>query len=205
MAFINCSKCGKRVSDKTQTCIHCGASVVLTGTKNETSTYTETEKNDTDTAIKDRNKEHSSNRKIRYKKRKCDYCGGYSTADETHCLCCGARYEEFAVEEDVKKKESPKANEQETMTQQNNTSNQTAKPQNYTTYSVQYQATPKVKSKWIAFLLCLFLGVFGAHKFYEGKMGMGILYLFTMGLFGFGWMYDCIVYLLKKGNTYEVK
>ena len=26
----------------------------------------------------------------------------------------------------------------------------------------------------------------GAHKFYEGKIGMGVLYIFTGGLFGIG-------------------
>ena len=26
-------------------------------------------------------------------------------------------------------------------------------------------------------MLCLFLGALGVHKFYEGKVGMGILYL----------------------------
>ena len=40
------------------------------------------------------------------------------------------------------------------------------------------------KSKWAAFFLCLFLGLIGAHKFYEGKIGMGVLYIFTGGLFG---------------------
>lgn len=28
--------------------------------------------------------------------------------------------------------------------------------------------------KWTAFLLCLFLGVLGVHKFYEGKAGFAI-------------------------------
>ena len=51
--------------------------------------------------------------------------------------------------------------------------------------------------KWIAFLLCFFLGYFGAHKFYEGKTGMGVLYLFTAGLFGIGWFTDTIVILFK--------
>lgn len=59
------------------------------------------------------------------------------------------------------------------------------------------------KNKWTAFLLCLFLGVFGAHKFYEGRMGMGILYLFTFGIFGIGWLIDCII-LLTKPNAYYV-
>lgn len=61
-----------------------------------------------------------------------------------------------------------------------------------------------VKNKWVAFCLCLFLGFFGAHKFYEGKAGMGILYLFTFGLFGIGWIIDCIS-LLCKPNPYYVR
>lgn len=60
------------------------------------------------------------------------------------------------------------------------------------------------KNKWTAFLLCLIFGVFGAHKFYEGKTGMGILYLFTVGLFGIGWLIDLIV-LLGKPTYYYVR
>lgn len=52
----------------------------------------------------------------------------------------------------------------------------------------------------VEFLLCLFLGVFGAHKFYIGKTGMGFLYLFTGGLFGIGWIIDTISLLLKLMN-----
>ena len=39
---------------------------------------------------------------------------------------------------------------------------------------------------WIDFFICLFLGIFGVHKFRERKIGIGILYLCTMGLFGIG-------------------
>lgn len=49
---------------------------------------------------------------------------------------------------------------------------------------------------WIDFFICLFLGMFGVHKFRERKIGMGILYLCTMGLFGIGWFVDCIRYLI---------
>lgn len=44
----------------------------------------------------------------------------------------------------------------------------------------------------IELCLCLLLGWLGAHKFYAGKMGMGILYLFTFGLCGIGWIVDTI-------------
>ncbi len=59
------------------------------------------------------------------------------------------------------------------------------------------------KDKWVAFTLCLFLGVCGGHKFYEGKTGLGVLYLFTAGLFGIGWLVD-IITLLFKPNPYYV-
>ena len=61
----------------------------------------------------------------------------------------------------------------------------------------------RMRNKWVALLLCFFLGGLGAHKFYEGKVGMGILYLFTAGLFGIGWFVDLIV-LLCKPNPYYV-
>lgn len=47
--------------------------------------------------------------------------------------------------------------------------------------------------KIIKFFLCLFLGMYGAHKFYEKKIGMGILYMFTAGLFLFGWLSDVVI------------
>lgn len=58
---------------------------------------------------------------------------------------------------------------------------------------------------WIKFAICFFFGIFGVHKFMEKKIGMGLLYLFTMGLFGFGWLFDCGRYLitaLKSSNIH---
>lgn len=43
------------------------------------------------------------------------------------------------------------------------------------------------------FLITLFLGFLGIHKFKQGKVGMGILYFFTLGLFGIGWFIDILV------------
>jgi hypothetical protein len=42
----------------------------------------------------------------------------------------------------------------------------------------------------VAYLLWFLLGIFGGHKFYVGKTGMGILYLFTAGIFLIGWFID---------------
>lgn len=60
------------------------------------------------------------------------------------------------------------------------------------------------EQKLIDFLLCLFFGYIGVHKFYEKNVKMGILYLFTGGLCGFGWIIDTIrllVALLSKDNV----
>lgn len=49
---------------------------------------------------------------------------------------------------------------------------------------------------WIIdMLLCLFLGYLGVHRFYEGKILSGLLWLFTGGLFGIGWFLDFIIIL----------
>jgi len=61
----------------------------------------------------------------------------------------------------------------------------------------------RAKDKWIALLLWFFLGFVGAHKFYEGKILMGIVYILTVGLFGIGWVVDFFV-LLFKPNPYYV-
>lgn len=63
--------------------------------------------------------------------------------------------------------------------------------------------SPKAKNKWVSVLLCFFLGYFGAHKFYEGKIMLGVVYLITCGLFGIGWFVDLII-LLFKPNPYYV-
>ena len=56
-----------------------------------------------------------------------------------------------------------------------------------------------------AFLLCFFLGCFGAHRFYVGKIGTGILQILTLGGLGIWALIDWIMIIVgaftdKEGN-----
>ena len=53
-----------------------------------------------------------------------------------------------------------------------------------------YYAPVSPRSRWLAMLLCVAFGIFGAHRFYVGKVGTGLLYLCTGGFFGLGWLWD---------------
>lgn len=116
----------------------------------------------------------------------CKHCGKQISAAAVICPHCGCQVEE------LKHTEQPNI-------VINNTNTNTNKNTNINSPVVALRP----KNKWVAFLLCLFLGMFGAHKFYEGKIGMGIVYLFTGGLFGIGWLIDCIA-LLCKPNPYYI-
>lgn len=61
------------------------------------------------------------------------------------------------------------------------------------------------KSLLVTLLLCIFLGWLGVHRYYAGKTGSGILYMFTLGVFGFGIIFDAIRLIMgnftdKNGN-----
>lgn len=59
-----------------------------------------------------------------------------------------------------------------------------------------------MKDKFIAYLLLIFVGYLGIHRFYINKIGTGIIYLLTGGLFGFGIIYDlfCLGGMVDKYN-----
>lgn len=58
-----------------------------------------------------------------------------------------------------------------------------------------------VKNKTVALVLCVFLGVLGVHRYYVGKIGTGLLWTFTAGLFGVGWIIDLVS--LIGGGFYD--
>lgn len=64
------------------------------------------------------------------------------------------------------------------------------------------------KSKGVAAVLCFFLGALGVHRFYVGKVGTGLLWLFTLGFCGVGELVDFIMILcgsFKDKNDLPLK
>jgi TM2 domain len=57
--------------------------------------------------------------------------------------------------------------------------------------NVPADASPRFRL--VALLLCWFLGIFGAHRFYVGKIGTGILMIFTLGGLWIWWLVDFIM------------
>jgi len=54
----------------------------------------------------------------------------------------------------------------------------------------QRRFTPGLTDYSVAWLLLMFLGLLGIHRFYLGKWVTGIIYLISGGLLGIGWLYD---------------
>lgn len=54
-----------------------------------------------------------------------------------------------------------------------------------------------MKNKWVALALCFFLGYLGVHRFYEGKVLTGVLWLCTGGFFVIGTIVDFFIILFK--------
>lgn len=115
----------------------------------------------------------------------CKYCGEKIPEDAVLCTHCGRQVEQL-------KNEQPQVIINNSNSNINNNVNRN---------NGSYRSG--AKNKWVALLLCIFLGYLGVHKFYEGKILLGIVYLCTFGLFGIGWFVDCIA-LLFKPNPYYV-
>ena len=120
----------------------------------------------------------------------CKHCGAKIHYDAVICTACGRQVEE------IKSESQPSI-----VINNSNDSVNTNVNKNENTVGVAVAG--RERNKWVALLLCLFLGYFGAHKFYENKIGMGILYLCTGGLCGIGAIVDIFI-ILSKPNPYYV-
>ena len=115
-------------------------------------------------------------------KKFCKHCGQQIDKDCVVCPVCGKQVE------DLKSSQQPVVI--------NNTN------ANTNSVDVKMENRGTEKNKWVAFVLCLFLGLVGAHKFYEGKILVGVVYIFTAGLFLVGWIIDLIAILMKPNPYY---
>lgn len=117
----------------------------------------------------------------------CPKCGLQSNGT-TYCVNCGEKIAGNETTQNVYQTQPPQQNYQQAQ--------QTAPP--------VYQPQPPVivnnyvnavsnKSRLAALLLAIFLGPIGVHRFYAGKVGTGLLWLFTGGLFGVGYIVDIIM------------
>lgn len=105
----------------------------------------------------------------------CKHCGEKILKEAVICIHCGLQVEELKQSERII------------------INNSNAGSRGY---------VRKAKNKWVSLALCVFLGVLGGHKFYEGKQGLGVLYMFTAGLFGIGLLVDIITILFKENPYY---
>ena len=121
----------------------------------------------------------------------CEHCGSVIAKDAVICPACGCQVGSFQQNQPMQQPV-----QQPIIINNNNVNNNVGG-----TNTVVVRGNPK--DKWVAFFLCLFLGEFGAHRFYEGKAGSAILYLLTFGLFGIGWFVD-LIRILCKSNPYYV-
>ena len=114
----------------------------------------------------------------------CKHCGKSIHKDAIICIKCGLQVEE------LKGSQNPNI-------VINNNNNNSRDAGMYRSRGKRIMA----RNKWIALALCIFIGFLGGHKFYEEKIGLGVLYIFTCGLFGIGIIVD-IISILCKPNPY---
>jgi TM2 domain-containing membrane protein YozV len=60
-----------------------------------------------------------------------------------------------------------------------------------------------LKDVGITYILLIIFGAIGVHKFYLGRIGLGIAYIFTGGLFGIGLIVDIFTLTtqVRKANA----
>jgi hypothetical protein len=69
--------------------------------------------------------------------------------------------------------------------------------------SLATRDAPSEKRALTTGLLCLFVGVFGAHRFYVGKYGTGLLMLLTIGGVGIWMLIDLILIITGQFRDKE--
>lgn len=113
---------------------------------------------------------------------KCPSCGAARNREDRYCKYCKAAFDPYATVPESK--QAVHIHDHQA---------QPVDPRVKVEYIYTSMEKRSDKSRLLTLLLCLFLGLLGAHKFYLGKYGMGILYLLTLGFCGYGWLIDLFI------------
>lgn len=123
---------------------------------------------------------------------KCPQCGAPIDPGATECKFCG---EKLAVQQAAQQVQQPQP---QVVIQQ-------AAPQQV--YVTGINPAWPIKSKVAAGILGIILGGLGVHKFYMGKIGMGILYLLFCwtGIPAIVGFIEGIIYLCSNDENFQLK
>ena len=123
----------------------------------------------------------------------CPNCGKQIDDNARFCMECGFQL----VGNPTRKLEPPV--DQETPTEIPVQQTRSEQPQivinNIQSTNVPTNFGVSPKSRTVSMFCCIFLGWLGIHRFYAEKIGTGLLWLFTSGIFGIGWLVDFITIL----------
>lgn len=108
----------------------------------------------------------------------CPQCGARIDKDAQFCAKCGAKQDEQTFD----REDNTNYNRR-----YNSTNNQ------------EYKQVSGTNPRWLAtLLLCIFLGYLGIHRFYNHRIGTGILMLITCGLGGIWTIIDLVMIIVGK-------
>lgn len=142
----------------------------------------------------------------------CPQCGAPIDPGAGECKFCGEKFAQQQVSRQapVNQQYNQQAMQTQQPQQQRPVQQQPVyvqRPAPQPVYMTAINPAWPVKSKIAAGLLAILLGGFGIHKFYLGKVGMGILYLifcwtYIPALVGF---VEGIIYLCSNDENFQLK
>ena len=116
--------------------------------------------------------------------RKCEYCGSLVPDDKNKCDACGA----WCAQEAEKTAKIPSSAPIVPQSPADNAKNNVG-----TVSDGKFISNKGVLNSLVIFLVCVFFGMLGLHRFIQGKIFTGILWLITLGLLGIGYFADIVI------------
>ncbi|SES66282.1 TM2 domain-containing protein [Pseudobutyrivibrio sp. C4] len=132
----------------------------------------------------------------------CPQCGAPIDPGASECKFCG---EKLAVQQAAQQVQQPQGQTVYVQQPQPQVVIQQAAPQ--PVYMTAINPAWPIKSKVAAGVLAILLGGLGIHKFYLGKIGMGILYLAFCwtGIPAIVGFIEGIIYLCSNDENFQLK